>query len=112
MRFASFGAGAGIVATAGIAALDPGTLRPLSTDFDTQARWVLTRLDEVLAEAGSGRAGILHVECFLAGREFFGRWNSWYAGHFGPDAPARTTLVCELPVAGLLIEVQALAVVG
>lgn len=108
MMFAPFGTGAGIVATAGIAALDPGTLKPLSDDFDTQARWVLGHLDDVLAEAGAGR--ILHVGCFLAGREWFGAWNAWYTRHFGPDAPARSTLVCGLPVAGLLIEVQALAV--
>lgn len=112
MKFASFGAGAGIVATAGIAAVDPGTLKPLSTDFDTQARWVLEHLDDVLAEAGSGREGILRLECFLAGREWFGAWNDRYTRHFGPNGPARTTLVCGLAVEGLLIEVQAVAVLG
>ncbi len=107
--FAAYGTGAGLVVTAGIAALDPGTLQPLHTGFDEQADWVLRRLDAVLTEAGSGRPGLLRVECFLAGREWFGAWNAAFARHFGASAPARTTLVCGLPVAGLLIEVQAVA---
>ncbi|MET9384212.1 RidA family protein [Streptomyces sp. NPDC002928] len=107
--FAAYGTGAGLVVTAGIAALDPATLRPLHAGFDEQADWVLRRLDAVLAEAGSGRQHLLRVECFLAGRQWFGAWNSCFARHFGASAPARTTLVCELPVEGLLIEIQAVA---
>lgn len=109
--FAPFGAGAGIVATAGIAAIDPVTLTPLSEDFDTQAREVLGQLDKVLGEAGLGRENLLRVECFLSDREWFGAWNARYAAHFGPTPPARTTLVCGLPVDGLLIEVQAIAAI-
>jgi 2-iminobutanoate/2-iminopropanoate deaminase len=108
--FAAYGVGPGVVVTAGIAALDPATLRPLAPGFEDQARWVLERLDAVLAEAGSGRGGLLRVECFLADRAWFAAWNACFARHFGPAAPARTTLVCGLPVDGLLIEVQAVAV--
>lgn len=110
--FASYGAGNGIVVTAGIAALDPATLCPLFPDFDAQARWVLDRLDKVLEEAGATRDDLLRVECFLADRTSFGAWNACYADHFalhGKTPPARTTLICALPVDGLLIEVQALA---
>jgi 2-iminobutanoate/2-iminopropanoate deaminase len=108
--FAAYAVGPGAVLTAGIAALDPATLRPLATGFEDQARWVLGRLDAVLESAGSGRDGLLRVECFLADRAWFGAWNACFAAHFGAGAPARTTLVCGLPVAGLLIEVQAVAV--
>jgi 2-iminobutanoate/2-iminopropanoate deaminase len=110
--FAPFGAGAGIVATAGIAAIDPATLKPLFDDFDAQARWVLEQLDKVLGEAGAGRTDLLRVECFLADRTWFAAWNACYARHFGKTPPARTTLVCGLPVDGLLIEVQAIAAVS
>lgn len=107
--FAPYGAGGGIVVTAGLAALDPTTLRPLHPGFEEQAAWVLDRLDAVLEASGAGRRGLLRVECFLAERRWFGAWNACFARHFGAAAPARTTLVCELPVAGLLIEVQATA---
>jgi 2-iminobutanoate/2-iminopropanoate deaminase len=106
-RFAAYTTGGGVVATAGIAALDPATLRPLHDDFAGQARWTLARLDAVLAEAGAGE--LLRVECFLADRSLFAAWNDCFAAHFGALAPARTTLVCGLPVPGLLIELQALA---
>lgn len=101
--------GAAVVATAGIAALDPATLTPLSEDFDAQARWVLDRLDAVLAEAGTHRGALLRLECYLADRAYFAPWSSVFADHFadGP-APARTTLVVTLPVPGLLVEVQGL----
>jgi 2-iminobutanoate/2-iminopropanoate deaminase len=94
------------VATAGIAALDPATLTPLHDDFEAQAKWVLNRLDEVLADAG---ADLLRVECFLADRCWFGVWNTCFTEHYGSRPPARTTLVCGLPVDGLLIELQAIA---
>ncbi|MFB4295020.1 RidA family protein [Actinomadura sp. NTSP31] len=113
--FAPYGtaaAGRAVIATAGIAALDPVTMRPVHEDFDVQARWVLDRLDAVLADAGATRHDLLRVECFLADRSLFGRWNGVFAERFGERPPARTTLVCGLPVPGLLIEVQALATSG
>ncbi|WP_328394168.1 RidA family protein [Nocardia sp. NBC_00416] len=110
--FARFGTGHGIVATAGIAAIEPSTLTPLFEDFDAQASWVLEQLDIVLRDAGAGRGDLLRVECFLAERRWFGAWNTHYADHFGTTPPARTTLVCGLPVDGLLIEVQAIAAIS
>lgn len=62
----------------------------------------------LLATAGTGRRDIVRLECFLADRRWFAPWNTRFARHFGDRPPARTTLVCGLPVAGLLIEVQAL----
>lgn len=109
--FAPLRSGGGIVTTAGIAAIDPATLTPLFEEFDAQARWVLDRLDKVLGEAGTAHDDLLRLECFLADRKWFGAWNACYAAHFGTTPPARTTLVCGLPVDGLLIEVQAIAAI-
>ncbi|EHN09203.1 endoribonuclease L-PSP putative [Patulibacter medicamentivorans] len=108
-RFAPFSREGDLIATAGIAAIDPRTLEPLFDDFDAQARWVLERLDAVVAEAAGPGARLLRVECYLVDRRHFARWNAAFAAHFGEAAPARTTLICAPPVAGLLIEVQALA---
>ncbi|HEX3872812.1 MAG TPA: RidA family protein [Solirubrobacteraceae bacterium] len=110
--FPAWSAGNGLVATSGVAALDPETLRPLCDDFAGQAAWVLDRLDVVLDEAGSSRDGVLRVECFLADRSWFGAWDEAFAGHFGECPPSRTTLICGLPVDGLLIELQAIAVIA
>jgi 2-iminobutanoate/2-iminopropanoate deaminase len=111
LPFAAWRAAGGLVATAGIAALDPATRTPLHPDFDTQAHWVLDRLDAVLAEAGTHRDALLRLECFLADRADFAAWSAVFAEHFvGGPMPARTTLVSTLPVPGLLIEVQGLCV--
>lgn len=107
--FAPWAVGAGVVATAGLAALDPDTLKPLCEDFGGQVNWVLDRLDAVLIEAGSHRGAVLRIECFLADRELFGAWDEAFSRRFGPQPPARTTLICTLAVEGLLVEVQALA---
>lgn len=101
----------GLVVTAGIAALDPLTMIPLHDEFDTQAQWVLDRLDTVLGEAGCNRRNVLRLECFLADRGWFNQWNNHFAARFGDSPPARSTLVCTLPAAGLLLEIQAIAAV-
>ena len=109
LPFAPWRAGGGIVATAGIAALDPQTLTPLFEDFDAQARWVLDRLDAVLADADADRSALLRLECYLADQCWFGPWSAAFADHFaGAEPPARTTLVVTLPAPGLLVEVQGL----
>jgi hypothetical protein len=58
---APFGSGAGIVTTAGIAAVDPVTLTPLFEDFDAQARWVLHQPTKRF-EAGTNSRNLLRVE--------------------------------------------------
>jgi len=108
--FPTRGEAGGVVATSGIVALEPGTLRPACADFDGQARQVLSLLDLVLAAADARPLRLLRVECFLADRCWYPRWDAIFAEHYGAAAPARTTLVCGLALEGLLIEVQGLAV--
>ena len=104
--FPAYTQGSGIVAVSGIAALDPATMTPVAPDFAAQARWVLARLEAILRDVD---ARPLRVECFLADRHWFPAWNEAFADHFGPNPPARTTMICGLPVDGLLIEIQVIA---
>ena len=90
----------------GRAAVDPGTGAIRAPDFDTQCRIVLDDALEVLAAAGSSPEQVLRVECWLASREHFAAWNDHWARAFPPPRPARTTLVADFAVAGLLVEVQ------
>jgi 2-iminobutanoate/2-iminopropanoate deaminase len=93
----------------GRAAVDPGTLAVIEGGFDAQAQRVLDDIDAVLAAAGSSRAQVLRVECFLADAGDFPTWNAIWRDSFAPPRPARTTVVCEFAVPGILIELQVTA---
>ncbi|WP_019925809.1 RidA family protein [Nocardia sp. BMG111209] len=109
-RFPAARCGGGLLFTAGLAAVDPATLRPSYPSFDEQAAEVFRQLDAALAEAGSTREQILKLDCYLADRQWFPAWNTAFAAYFPTTAPARITTVTTLPIDGLLIEIQAIAV--
>ncbi|AYF78400.1 RidA family protein [Nocardia yunnanensis] len=100
----------GLVFTSGLAAVDPDTLTVTTADFEGQATEVFRQLDTALAAAGSGRDRILRLECYLAERRWFPAWNTVFRTYFPTAAPARITTVTTLPIDGLLIEIQAIAV--
>ena len=93
----------------GRAAVDPETLEVVSEDFEEQARFVLDEIVAVLRASGSAAEHVLRVECWLAERGDFAAWNRLYAEYFPAPRPARTTLVTDFAVPGLLIEVQVTA---
>jgi 2-iminobutanoate/2-iminopropanoate deaminase len=96
----------------GRAAVDPATGTVRAPDFEGQLRIVLDDALAVLEQAGSGADHVLRVECWLTDRENFAAWNAEYAAAFPPPRPARTTLIAdELPLPGLLVEVQLTAAV-
>ena len=95
----------------GRAAVDPATGALRAEDFEGQMNIVLADALNVLDAAGSGPEHVLRVECWLADRADFASWNAGYSAAFPPPRPARTTLVADFPVAGLLIEVQLTALV-
>jgi 2-iminobutanoate/2-iminopropanoate deaminase len=93
----------------GRAAVNPETLEVRSDDFEQQARFVLDEIVDVLRTGGSGPEHVLRVECWLANATDFADWNRIYAEYFPAPRPARTTLVSDFAVPGLLIEVQVTA---
>jgi 2-iminobutanoate/2-iminopropanoate deaminase len=93
----------------GRAAVDPATLAVIDGGFDAQAQRVLADVDAVLEAGGSSRSQVLRVECFLASAADFPAWNAIWSEYFMPPRPARTTVVCEFAVPGILIELQVTA---
>ncbi|MET8429943.1 RidA family protein [Nocardia sp. CA-151230] len=100
----------GLVFTSGLAAVDPDTLTVTTASFEGQTAEVFRQLDAALTAAGSGRAHVLRLDCYLSDRRWFPGWNSAFRTHFPTAAPARITTVTTLPIDGLLIEIQAIAV--
>src|ERR1700704_1024723 len=113
-RGSTMGAGEAVISDAvrfgdllvlsGRAAVDPATLAVIEGGFDAQAQSVLADIDAVLETGGSARSQVLRVECFLADAGDFPAWNRIWCEYFAPPRPARTTVVCEFAVPGILIE--------
>jgi 2-iminobutanoate/2-iminopropanoate deaminase len=99
----------GLVVVSGQAAVDVSSGRLLADSIEEQAEITFAMLGQVLAEAGSSLADVLRCECYLARREDFAAFNGVFARTFDPPRPARTTLVSELVLDGMLVEVQAIA---
>jgi 2-iminobutanoate/2-iminopropanoate deaminase len=102
-----------LVFLSGRAAVDPATLQIVGDDFLEQALIVLRDIEAVLIEAGSDWKHVLRIECFLADAADFPAWNRVWRERFEAPRPARTTIVSEFAIPGILIELQVTAgVVG
>lgn len=103
----------GMVYTAGVIPLDPETKELAGADIRSQAERVLTSLSGLLEAAGSSMAQVVKTTCFLQDLNDFPAFNEVYATYFGgAAAPARSTVqVAKLPM-GVLVEVEAVAVVN
>jgi 2-iminobutanoate/2-iminopropanoate deaminase len=93
----------------GRAPIDVTTLEVVSTDFHEQARDVLDTIMASLAEAGSGPEHVLRVVCYLLDAKYAREWNELWAEYFPPPRPARTTVVADFAVEGMLIEIEVTA---
>ena len=100
-----------LVFLSGRAAVDPATLKVVGDDFAEQARVVLRDIEAVLIEAGSDWKHVLRIECFLADAADFPAWNRIWRERFHAPRPARTTVVSEFAIPGILIELQVTAAV-
>jgi 2-iminobutanoate/2-iminopropanoate deaminase len=101
----------GLLFLSGRAAVDPASGQVRAASFGEQLRIVLDDALEVLVAAGSGVQHVLRVECWLRDRADFAEWNAAYMGTFPPPRPARTTLIADFPIDGLLVELQITATV-
>jgi 2-iminobutanoate/2-iminopropanoate deaminase len=79
------------------------------TDFDRQFELALDALAAQLAAAGTNMNGVLKTTVVIPRREDFALMNELYALRFTGSPPARTTVIAELALAGLLFEIDAIA---
>ena len=101
----------GFLFTAGQIALDPATGQVVEGDVVAQAERVLRNLQAILSEAGAAWTDVVKTTVFLQDMADFPRVNEVYARAFGDARPARSTVqVAGLP-RGVLVEIEAIAVV-
>ena len=93
----------------GRVAIVPETLEVVTDDFEEQARMTMDQIVDVLRRAGSGPEYVLRVNCYLTHPGYASIWNQIYAEYFPDPRPARTTVVSDLVLPGLKIEVEVTA---
>src|SRR4029450_11459664 len=100
-----------LVFVSGQAGREPGT-GGLGPDVEGQTEQVLRNTATILEAAGSGLEHVVRCGVFLVDMKEFPTMNAVYARAFGAHRPARTTVeVAGLPGEGLLVEIDAAAVV-
>lgn len=99
--------------TSGQGPLDPAT-GEMPADFGPQARQVLANVEAVVAAAGGDRRSVTRCTCYLADHTHFAEFNRVYREFFSDCSPlpARTTVVARPVREGVLVEMDAVAVVG
>src|SRR3954462_15404236 len=100
-----------LVFVSGQAGREHGTGRPAPA-VAGQTEQVLKNIPTILEAAGSGLPHVVRCGVFLVDMTEFPKMNEVYARTFGAHRPARTTVeVSGLPGDGLLVEIDAVAVV-
>ena len=97
--------------TAGQIALDPATGQIVQGDVTVQTERVMRNLTAVLESAGTSWADVAKTTVYLQDMADFPRVNEVYGRMIGDARPARSTVqVAGLP-RGVLVEIDAVAVV-
>ena len=98
----------GLIYAAGVISTDAQG-KVVGDDVRAQVKGVLDRIRQVLDAGGSSLADVLSVQVYLKRAEDFAAMNEVYKTYFSADPPARTTVVTDLLLGGL-VEISAIAV--
>lgn len=97
--------------TAGQIALDPATGQIVPGDVTAQTERVMQNLAAVLAQAGASWRDVVKTTVYLHDMADFPRVNEIYGRTIGDARPARSTVQVSALPRGVLVEIDAVAVV-
>ena len=101
----------GFLFTAGQIALDPATTTVVEGDVTAQTIRVLANLEAILSAAGAGWDDVVKTTVYLQDMGDFAKVNEVYGEVFGSARPARSTVQVSALPRGVLVEIDAVAVV-
>lgn len=101
-----------IVATAGQVAFDAQGKVVGEGDIQAQTRKTLENVRDALNAAGASMEDVIKTTVFLSDLANYRGMNVVYSEFFGKAPPARSTVRADLVLPSLLVEIEALAVVG
>lgn len=100
------------VFTAGITAHDPVTKELIGKgDITLQTRQTLKNMEQVLLAAGSDLSHVIKTLVFVSNIDDFDLFNEEYKKFFPVDPPARSTMQIGKFNNGMLIEIEAVAII-
>jgi 2-iminobutanoate/2-iminopropanoate deaminase len=99
----------GLVFVSGQLALEPGHSEMVGSTITAQTEQVLTNLEAILIEAGSGLDRLVKTTVFLTDLADFPGMNEVYARRVGEAPPARATVEVSALPSGALVEIEAIA---
>lgn len=86
---------------------DPMTGELAGADVATQARFTLSNVQRVLAQAGAAMADVVSLTLYLQHMEDWGAVNEVYKEFFTAPFPSRTAVGCDLR--DILVEISVVA---
>ncbi|MGH2620786.1 MAG: Rid family detoxifying hydrolase [Anaerolineales bacterium] len=100
----------GFVFASGAIGKDPATGALVGGGVEAETRQALENLGRVLEAGGSSLKQVVKTTVFLLDMGDFAKMNQVYAGFFGDEPPARSTIqVAALP-GGAAVEIEAIAI--
>ncbi len=78
-------------------------------DFEAQFKQVMKNLTAVLEAGGSSIDRVIKTTVILTKRDQFEPMNRLYREHFVAPYPSRTTLVTDLGIDGMMLEIECVA---
>lgn len=101
-----------MVYTAGQIPLDPVSMELVGSNVQEQTEQVFKNLQAVLEAAGTSLGNVVKTTVFLKDMNDFGPMNEVYARYLGENKPARSTVQAARLPKDVLVEIEAIAIVG
>ena len=76
---------------------------------EAQVKQCLENMKKVLAAADTSLDEVVKVTVFLRDEKDFGKMNEIYQSYFTKDRPARSTVIADLALPSMLIEIDCIA---
>ena len=92
--------------------LDPVTGKIVGETIEEQTVRVLENIKVILEAGGATMADVVKANAFLSDISFFEPYNKIYSSYFSDPKPTRTTMVCQPPLQGILVEIEVTAYIG
>jgi 2-iminobutanoate/2-iminopropanoate deaminase len=102
----------GFIFVSGQGPIDPATNQFSYGDIKHETRVVLNNIRTILEGAGASMADVVKCSVFLRDGGDFAAMNEVYAGFFGNDKPARTTVESRFADTRMKVEIDCIAYKG